>query len=238
MMWLQHPLYLNPRLAPSLKWLWAPTKSYVSGETGKLYSDVSILVTAMIAAIINQLLITQSSRKCFHDPRIKGWIAIWLLFVAEYFPQFWGNCMEVTFPAKCIRSTRTTSLGIEFQSFSDHCTVQWPCWWGSTQTLTMACKLLNPQVIAQWHSHWGGKGGREPPLTAKKLPKIGKNSGKIWKKRKIREEKPKIRKFLSLCPSWQIGLATLLSLLRSLPCFGLVMCLHLKEVKRGKRISL
>ena len=42
----------------------------------------------------------------------------------------------------------------------------------------------------QWRSHWGGKGGRVPPLTAKKMPKIGKNqekigknSGKIGKKR-------------------------------------------------------
>ena len=26
----------------------------------------------------------------------------------------------------------------------------------------------------QWRSHWGNKGGRVPPLTAKKLPKIGK----------------------------------------------------------------
>ena len=38
----------------------------------------------------------------------------------------------------------------------------------------------------QWRSHWGGKGGRVPPLTAKKMPKIGKNwgkSAKIGKKR-------------------------------------------------------
>ena len=26
----------------------------------------------------------------------------------------------------------------------------------------------------QWYSHWGGKGGRVPPLTAKKWPKTGK----------------------------------------------------------------
>ena len=99
----------------------------------------------------------------------------------------------------------------------------------------------------QWRSHWGGKGGRVPPLTSKKLPKIGKTQGKIgqnsgkigekeeqsgrkgknWvppltskklpkigktqgKKRNNREEKTKIVKFLSLCPSWQVGLATLL----------------------------
>ena len=77
----------------------------------------------------------------------------------------------------------------------------------------------------QWRSHWGGKGGRVPPLTAKHLPKSGKKRGKSWKsgknqekwgKRKNREETTKIGKFLSLCPSWQIGLATLLLLYRTL----------------------
>ena len=37
----------------------------------------------------------------------------------------------------------------------------------------------------QWRSHWGGKGSRVPPLTAKKLPKIEKKrekSGKNWEK--------------------------------------------------------
>ena len=52
-----------------------------------------------------------------------------------------------------------------------------------------------------------------PPLTAKNLPKIGKKREKIRKKRE-REEKSgkrgKIVKVLSLCPCWQIGLATLL----------------------------
>ena len=66
----------------------------------------------------------------------------------------------------------------------------------------------------QWRSHWGGKGGRVPPLTAKKLPKIGekrvKNKEKREKIRKIGKKKAKIGKFLSLYPSWQIGLATLL----------------------------
>ena len=53
-------------------------------------------------------------------------------------------------------------------------------------------------------------GGKLPPLTAKKLPKIGKirkNREKFRKnrakKRKYREEKAKIGKFLSLFPSWQ-----------------------------------
>ena len=50
-------------------------------------------------------------------------------------------------------------------------------------------------------------GERVPPLTAKKLPKVRK---KREERGKIREEKAKIGKFLSLCPSWQIGLAMLL----------------------------
>ena len=62
----------------------------------------------------------------------------------------------------------------------------------------------------QWRSHWGVKGGRVPPLTAQNLPKIGKKRKKIRKKRKNWEEKAKIGKALSLCPSRQIGLATLL----------------------------
>ena len=61
----------------------------------------------------------------------------------------------------------------------------------------------------------GARGGRMPPLTAKKLPKIGKKRGKIRKnrkkKRKKLEEMANIRKVLSLCPSWQIGLAMLLT---------------------------
>ena len=77
-----------------------------------------------------------------------------------------------------------------------------------------------------WPSGWAscppGKAlatplGRVPPLTAKKLSKIGrkgekerKNREKIEKKRKNWEEKAKIGKDLSLCPSLQIGLATLL----------------------------
>ena len=62
-----------------------------------------------------------------------------------------------------------------------------------------------------------GARGQSAPLTAKKSSKIGKKREKIWKKRekigekrKNREEKVKIRKVLSFCPSWQIGLATLL----------------------------
>ena len=69
-------------------------------------------------------------------------------------------------------------------------------------------------TYTQWRSHWGVKGGRVPPLTMNNLPKIGKKKDKIrknWgKKRKLQEEEAKIGKVLSLCPSWQIGLATLL----------------------------
>ena len=53
----------------------------------------------------------------------------------------------------------------------------------------------------QWRSHWGGKGGRVPPLTAKNMPKIGEKQEKSGKNQKKREEKAKIGKFLSLCPS-------------------------------------
>ena len=80
--------------------------------------------------------------------------------------------------------------------------------------------LLQESARNQWRSQYRSKGGRVPPFTAKKLSKIGKNlekirkRGKSWekieKKRKNREEKAKIGKVLSLCPSWQIGLATLL----------------------------
>ena len=51
----------------------------------------------------------------------------------------------------------------------------------------------------------GGYGGRVPPLTAKKITKNrekqGKNQEKSGKKRKNREEKVKIGKVISLCPS-------------------------------------
>ena len=43
-------------------------------------------------------------------------------------------------------------------------------------------------------SHWGGKGGRVPPLRAKNLRKLGQkreNSGKSGKKRKIGKKRQK-----------------------------------------------
>ena len=64
--------------------------------------------------------------------------------------------------------------------------------------------------VRQWQSYWGS---RVPPLAAKFAKNWGKNQekqGKIRKTRKNWEEKAKIEKALSLCPSWQIGLATLL----------------------------
>ena len=42
----------------------------------------------------------------------------------------------------------------------------------------------------------GVKGGTVPPLTAKNLPKIGKNQEILGKKRKNQEEKAKIGKVL------------------------------------------
>ena len=51
-----------------------------------------------------------------------------------------------------------------------------------------------------------------PPLSVKNLPKNQEKRGKIGKKRKNQEEKAKIGKVLSLCPSLQPLLATLLAL--------------------------
>ena len=46
----------------------------------------------------------------------------------------------------------------------------------------------------------GARGGRVPPLTAKKLPKIGKKRGKSGKKRKNREKRQKSGRFFHLAP--------------------------------------
>ena len=57
----------------------------------------------------------------------------------------------------------------------------------------------------------GGQGGQSAtPDSEKFAKKMEKNQEKLGKKRKNREEKAKIGKVLSLCPSWQPGLATLL----------------------------
>ena len=84
-----------------------------------------------------------------------------------------------------------------------------------TFTRSKVWTFHNCLLKTQWRSYCGVKGGRVPPLTAKNLPKLGKKRGKSrksGKKGKNREEKAKIRKDLSLCPSWQIGLATLLEI--------------------------
>ena len=63
----------------------------------------------------------------------------------------------------------------------------------------------------QWRSH-GGQGGKIAKNSEKwgKIAEKRKERGKTGKKRTNREEKAKIGKVLSLCPSWQKGLATLL----------------------------
>ena len=65
---------------------------------------------------------------------------------------------------------------------------------------------LNIYPHSQWLSHLGCKGGRVPPLTAKKIAKNreeeGKKSGKRGEKRgEIGEKKAQIGKVFSLCPS-------------------------------------
>ena len=70
-------------------------------------------------------------------------------------------------------------------------------------------------------ANWYGGMGEECPLDSQKncenREKRGEirekrgESGKIWKKRKNRGEKAKSGRVFSLCPSWQIGLATLLN---------------------------
>ena len=77
---------------------------------------------------------------------------------------------------------------------------------------------ITVNVIYSGVATGGGQGGTVPPLTAKNLPKIGKNQEK---KRKNREEKAKIGKVLSLYPSWQTGLATLLVIKQWLPNLSL-----------------
>ena len=74
----------------------------------------------------------------------------------------------------------------------------------------------NHNILDQWRSHGGGKGGRVPPFTAKICQKSRKRGKKSGKKRKNREEKTKkkkkkkIGKVVSLCPSREIELAALL----------------------------
>ena len=62
----------------------------------------------------------------------------------------------------------------------------------------------------QWRSHWGGKGEECHPLPWQR--KICQKSGKRVKNQEKSGRKGKnLEGFFSLCPSWQIGLATLLA---------------------------
>ena len=56
--------------------------------------------------------------------------------------------------------------------------------------------------------------GESATPDSEKIAKNREKSGKIGKKEENREEKAKSGKFHSLCPSWQIGLATLLHIWR------------------------
>ena len=101
-------------------------KSHASGKIGKLYivsqSGVSILATAVIAAIIghSKFLITQPSHERFHVCRMNRWIAIWPMLRSTS-TNFRGTGSD--FPSKVQGSTCVTSLGVEFQAFSDRCRV-------------------------------------------------------------------------------------------------------------------
>ena len=48
----------------------------------------------------------------------------------------------------------------------------------------------------------GGTGGKSATPDSEKIVKNWEKEGKIRKKEETREEKAKIRKVLSLCPSW------------------------------------
>ena len=87
-------------------------------------SDRSTLVAVPIAA-----LICRSDGKphyWLHNHQVntstsEGRIAIWPMFVAEYFPQFWGNWMWLSLQSVKIHSRNKSR--VEFQSLTDHCTV-------------------------------------------------------------------------------------------------------------------
>ena len=79
---------------------------------------------------------------------------------------------------------------------------------------------LSPELVAssQWRSHWG-QGGKSAPLDSKKFAKDREKEGGNQEKREKEEkigEKRQIGKVLSLCPSWQIGLATLLQAVKKM----------------------
>ena len=91
------------------------------------------------------------------------------------------------------------------------------------------CVIIHHLFQTQWHSHWGGKGDRVPPLTVKNLPIIGKKSEKIRKNRKkIRKNREKEEKSgrkgknreVSFTLPLLTGLATLLFRLFSIANVG------------------
>ena len=107
------------------------TETCASDDTGKLsiksHSGVFIPVTAVIAAVvvhIDFLITTQPSRDIFHISRMDRWIAVRLMFLAEYFCQCRKKSLTSTkvsevngsdFACKIYWSTR--GLVVEFQSF-------------------------------------------------------------------------------------------------------------------------
>ena len=83
----------------------------------------------------------------------------------------------------------------------------------------LGVRQLTTECLTLWHHYAGSSGvatrgawGAEcHPWQQKICQKSGKTRKNRGKKRKNREERAKIRKVLSLFPSWQTGLATLLA---------------------------
>ena len=130
---------------------------------------------------------------------------VWLLFLSKEQSNCWNESLAPKY-------------AYDVLYYALHGKVHWRSHWGGkggqsatpgSENLPKIRKKLHGKV--HWRSHWGGKGGRVPPLAAKicqKSGKIGKKSGKIGEKirknrekEENREEKAKIGKFLSLCPS-------------------------------------
>ena len=93
--------------------------------------------------------------------RIKGWYIYIYLSVTG-----WGGYLN------------TSVVHKRDQRFSKHTLIEVCPFEGKKTSLNKNFAWL------QWCSHWGGHGGRVPPLTAKNLPKIGKKRKKSGKKGK------------------------------------------------------
>ena len=84
--------------------------------------------------------------------------------------------------------------------------------WGGTNTFqeeqqqALGCPHSQASGIATGESRGGQSATPDSEKFAKNWEKEGKNPEKLWKKGKNREKEAKIRKLLSLCLSWQIGL--------------------------------